>query len=687
MKNICVVISFFVLNAFGPQTFADDENSVVNEGKNSSAEKPVENLIVWGRAERQKGHAKSASQGLVGFADFSTRPLQRIGELTEVVPGMVATQHSGEGKANQYFLRGFNLDHGTDFSGYFAGMPINMRAHAHGHGYLDLNFLIPEVISTVSFSKGPYRADRGDFSTAGTSTFNVYERIARPFIQLEGGSDNYFRSVAAGSTDFAAGHLMAALEMQRNDGPWTLASDVEKYNLLSKYSYRHDDTDYQLILSIYDNEWRATDQIPQRLVNSNTLDRFDFVDPNTGGNSQRISLIGGAEASHFKYGGYISRYELNLFGNFTYFLEDPINGDQHEQVDRRWIYGGYGEYRFDITEQVQISLGTDFRYDNIGATNLYQTTARVRRTTTRDDNVKWASLGLYANVDIQLSEQLRLNFGLRSDTYDYDVDAQLAANSGDDRESNFIPSLNIAYELNDHIEVYLNWGEGFHSNDVRGGTISVDPISGDPVDPINLFVDQEGAEIGVRLEGWQGLSASLTYFWLESDSELLFVGDSGSTEASDGSERTGFEIDLFWNINQNWTMDVVAAFVDSKFTDVPSQFEHIPNAHGRVIGAGLTYVQPQGLTASVRVRHFGDAPLIEDNSVSHGETTVVNLGVAYQFADWEVGIDLINLFDAEDDDIAYFFESQLGNETNPVEDVHFHPVDPFSVRFNIKRTF
>ncbi|XOV82625.1 MAG: TonB-dependent receptor [bacterium] len=643
-----------------------------------------EEMIVWGRAQTQKGKAISASQGLVGYADFDTRPLERVGELVEVVPGMVATQHSGEGKANQYYLRGMNLDHGTDFSAYFEGMPINMRAHAHGQGYLDLNFLIPEIISTVSYAKGPYNADRGDFSTAGTTSMSIYDTLDRPFIEATYGSDDYHRLVSAGSMDLADGHLLAALEVVRDEGPWQLGTDLQKNNLLLKYSGQVGDLDTHVLVSHYDNEWRSTDQVPKRLTSSNAIDRFDFIDPGLGGDSSRSTLITGLQGEQLQASLYASRYKLRLFNNFTYFAEDPVQGDQFEQLDARWIVGGNVQYRFDVGSKSSLRIGGDLRIDDISDANLYATRARVRTMTIRNDSVDWRSLGAFAELTTRWTERLRTVVGLRADYFDYEVDANLTANSGKGDDGNFVPSFALAYQVNDFVEVYANWGKGFHSNDVRGATISIDPLSGDPVDTVDVFVEQEGAELGLRVEGWRGLALTATYFWLESDSELLFVGDGGATEPSDASKRTGVELGAFWNINSRWTADLNAAFVDSRFVGVARGFDEIPNARDRVIGAGITYVQPKGWTASLRLRHFGEAPLTEDGSVTNGDTTVVNAGLQYDFGQWQAGLELLNLLDAEDDDIAYYFASRLPGEAAPVEDIHFHPVIPFSIRASLR---
>ena len=314
----------------------------------------IEEIVVYGRSLAQKGSSKSASEGLVGYSDFSTRPIERVGEFVEVVPGMVATQHSGEGKANQYFLRGMNLDHGTDFSAFFMGMPINMRTHAHGQGYLDLNFLIPEIISTVRFAKGPYRADRGDFSTAGTTTFSVYEEVASPYIKVEVGSDNYSRSLAVGSLDLNRGVMLSALEVMKSDGPWVLPADVDKVNFLTQYTLDLHETQIKTALTVYDNNWNSTDQIPQRQVLSGAMGRFGYVDPSLGGDSSRLNMVFEMSNDNYSTGLYLSRYKLNLFGNFTYFQEDPLNGDAHEQVDRRWIYGGHFEFQRELTSRINL---------------------------------------------------------------------------------------------------------------------------------------------------------------------------------------------------------------------------------------------------------------------------------------------------------------------------------------------
>ena len=647
----------------------------------------LEEVIVWGRALEQKGAAVSASSGLVGYADFEFRPLQRVGELVEVVPGMVATQHSGEGKANQYYLRGMNLDHGTDFSAYFEGMPINFRAHAHGQGYLDMNFLIPEVVSSVRYAKGPYSADRGDFSSAGTGSFEIYDRLPEHFVQLTAGEDAYRRVVAAGSVDVVGGHLLAAVEAVDDDGPWDLPADLKKRNVLFKYRNDGERFDSSLVLSVYDNEWTATDQVPSRWVDQGPGDRFGFIDPTLGGESSRVSAIAGVSSERVSATAYVSRYELDLYNNFTYFLDDPVNGDQNQQVDRRWVYGGSADFVFDWGSGSVLRIGGDLRYDDIGAADLYATTRRVRRYGIRQDDVNWLSAGAFGELTTAWSDRLRTVAGLRVDHYDFEVNALLGANSGSDSEQQLLPSLSVAYQLDDSIEAYANWGRGFHSNDVRGVMINVDPVSGESADSVGLYVDQTGYEFGLRLEKWRGLNATLTWFYLESDSDLLFVGDSGATEPAAGSERVGVELSAFWQLGDHWTLDVNASVVNSEFVGVPRSEDQIPNAPGRVVGAGITYVGFNGFNGSLRMRHFGDVPLVEDDSVGRYSTTVFNMSIGYEIGAWSFGAELLNVFDAEDNDIAYWFESRLPGEASGAEDIHFHPVQPRSLRFSVRRRF
>jgi outer membrane receptor protein involved in Fe transport len=668
----------------GAHVAAQDESS-----DESTGSEPMEEIVVWGRASQLLGAADAASQGVVGYADFSTRPLLRVGELVEVVPGMIATQHSGPGKANQYFLRGINLDHGSDFAARFDGMPINFRTHAHAQGYLDLNFIIPEVVERVEYRKGPYYADSGDFSLAGSISFKTYDRLERPFSELVLGSENDYRLVAAGSHDLADGTLLYAGELAARDGPWELEQDLDKLNGLIKYSGRIGDLETQITASAYTSEWVSTDQIPQRAVESGQLTRFGFIDPAIGGESTRLSVAATLYMGATELVVYGSRYELNLLSNPTYFLNDPINGDEIEQEDRRSILGAIARRDWDTSwgnRLVFPTVGAELRYDKVDELNLFNTVARQRVGSVREDEAQELSVGIFAEAEILLTDKLRSTIGLRGDFYDFDVTSKIPANSGGGSESLVQPKLGLAYEIANGMEIYANYGTGFHSNDVRGVTIRVDPVSGDPATPVETLVEGEGYEFGYRSEAWEGLKFSVVAFWLDLDSELLFIGDAGTTEPSGATRRHGIELSAFWEASDRLVVDLTAAKTHGRYKDAPAGENRIPDAHEFVLGAGATWVLPR-LTASFRVRHFSDAPLTETGSVSKGDSTLANLGISYDFGKVEVGVDVLNLFDAEDDDIAYFFESRLIDEPAPMEDIHFHPVESRAVRASARWRF
>jgi outer membrane receptor protein involved in Fe transport len=667
-----------------PMAWAQDE----------AANPESERIVVWGRAIELIGEAQAASQGIVGYADFETRPLSRAGELVEVIPGVVATQHSGTGKANQYFMRGFNLDHGTDFSGSVDGVPINMRTHGHGQGYLDLNFIIPEIVERVEYRKGPYYADAGDFSAAGATRFVTYDALTENFVQLGAGENGYGRALAAGSFDLdASTTLLAAGEYQVYDGPWVLDEELTKLNAVAKLTRETGAGRYGLELWAYDAEWASTDQVPLRAIESGLIDRLGFIDPDLGGETTRFSLVG--DAAWDFWGGettataYATGYEMSLWSDFTYLLDDPVNGDEFEQHDHRIIYGGEIAHVRDARfggRDVTLTFGAATRYDDIDDVGLFKTAARERLETVRQDAVEELSVAVYAEAEVPLTEHIRATLGLRGDYYDADVDAvSLPANSGSADDSLLSPSVALAWRASDALELYANYGQGFHSNDARGATISVDPSSGDPVDPVELLAKGEGGELGARFE--QGpFNATVAAFWLDLDSELVFVGDAGTTEANDATRRVGIEAAAFYEAADWLVFDVSAAYTDAKFRDAPSDFDRIPNAVETVVAAGATALWDD-YTASLRVRHFGEAPLIEDNSVKSEPTTVVNLGASYEIGRVRFEANLFNAFDSEDADITYFFESQLPGEAFPVEDIHLHPVEPRQLRLGVRVAF
>ncbi|MFN2377139.1 MAG: TonB-dependent receptor, partial [Candidatus Binatia bacterium] len=633
---------------------------------------------------------------------LETRPLLRNAELLEVIPGLLATQHSGSGKANQYFLRGFNLDHGSDFSVRVDGIPVNLPTHAHGQGYLDLNFVIPELVRTVRYHKGPYYAETGDFASAGTAYLQLEDRLERGFVQVSGGMYGFGRAVLANSSALAGGDLLYAADVNYYDGPWKLDEEAVKGNALLKWTRGDDERGVQLFATAYTADWNATDQIPRRAVRDGSLPRLGFVDPTDGGDTGRYTVSGSAWRSgdHSRTRGQIYGvyYHLDLFSNFTYFLDDPVSGDQIHQHDRRGIFGGDVQHSWygDLASFAHESrVGFGLRHDHIPSVALRRSSARQLLYTVREDEVEQTSMFAWGETTVSLLDWLRVVAGLRLDGYRFDVESDVAANSGDKLDGIASPKLGLVAGPWKRTEAYFNFGTGFHSNDARGTTIRVDPVSGGAADRVDPLVRSIGYEVGVRVEAFEGLHSSVALWLLDLDSELVFVGDAGATEAGDSSRRYGIEWANYYQPTEKTALDLDISWTRARFDDVPDATNDIPGAIPLAIAAGVTQRFPFDLYAALRLRYLGEFPLEESGDVKSGSTTLVNLRLGWEQqpgsggeeGDWSAWVDLLNLFDSRDRDIAYYYESRLPNENAGVEDIHFHPVEPFGVRVAIERRF
>jgi outer membrane receptor protein involved in Fe transport len=645
----------------------------------SLTDDPQVDIIVYGRSVDQAGIATSGSQGVVGYADFENRPISRAGELAENVPGLIATQHSGSGKANQYFLRGFNLDHGTDLAEFVDGAPINMRSHGHGQGYLDLNFLIPELVERIDYAKGPYHAENGDFSSAGSMRFKTKDRSQHPFAEVTGGSFGYLRGLFAGSTDLGAGSLLAALEVTSSNGPWVLDEHQRKFNGVVKLT----EPNWSLGLSAYSNSWVSTDQVPERAMTSGLIPRNGFIDPNLGGKSGRLALTFNGTFIGTDITAYAIGSRLELTSNFTYFLDDPIAGDEFRQRDRRGVFGGSVRHEWK-NDTLTVRLGGDLRWDRIGVIGLQHSVAGLATGTIRQDRVDEYGGGLYGEVEAALLPDLRLDLGLRGDAIGYNVRSDLAVNSGTGAAAIMTPKAALAWQPARGLEFYANYGQGYHSNDVRGAAISVDPSTGSPVDRVPVFARSYGAELGARLERGK-LKLSIVGFTLDLQSELVFVGDAGTTEPEAASRRYGAELALFWRPLPGIAIDGTAAWTHARFKGVAPGQDFVPGATPVVLGGGISAKFGRGLTGTVRVRHFSSAPLVEDGSQHSQGTTLVNLGLYREAGRVRIGLDVLNLFDAKDPDITYYYASRLpGEPVDGIADKHLHPVEPRQVRLAVR---
>lgn len=655
----------------------------------------LEEVVVTGTLDRLQGTPLSASQGIVASEQLDMRPVLRTGELLEVVPGLIVTQHSGDGKANQYFLRGFNLDHGTDLATSVDGVPVNMPTHGHGQGYTDINFIIPELVQSIEYRKGTYYAETGNFSAAGAVNMRYRRSLEAPVVVLEAGEDNYIRSLIAGSSQLGGGTLLMGFDYANIDGPWLLEENYRKRNGLLRYSRETERGLFSVTAQGYEGDWRSTDQIPLRAVQSGQIDRFGTVDPTDAGDSHRYSLtadwtaaLGSGQSKALLYA---IDYDLDLISNFSYFT-DPENGDQFQQIDQRRVYGGDWSWRSSfgwLGREQDFAAGVQVRHDDIGKVGLYRTIARERFDTVREDAVKHTSYGVYSSIDSRWSDSIRTTVGLRADRFEFDVGAGLAANSGQGSDSIVSPKFALVLGPWSKTEFFFNAGKGFHSNDARGTTITVDPTDGvTPADKVDALVDAVGLDVGVRTAIVPNTQLSLSLWSLQLDSELLFVGDAGTTEASRASERRGIEASVIWNPLTWLIVDADLAWSRSRFSDFDAAGDRIPGAVENVASVGVAIDHPSGWFGGARFRHFGDAALIEDNRVRSEPTTLVNLEAGYRF--WErykISAAVYNVFDSEDNDITYFYESQLANETQPMEDIHFHPVEPRTVRVTLSATF
>ena len=475
----------------------------------------IEKLTVYGHRDGLIGESISASSGIIGQGEIEQRPMLRSAEMLELIPGMAVTQHSGSGKANQYFIRGFNLDHGTDFATSIDGMPINMRSHGHGQGYTDLNFIIPESISTINYQKGSYSASQGDFSSAGSAQFKLVDNVKHQQIELSIGEDNYKRAVVLGSTNLTKGKLIAAAEWQGYDGPWDdINEDVNKKNALLRYVGKAFNGDLSISAMAYDNTWNSADQIPQRAVSHNLITQLGSLDTTLGGSSSRYSLSGNWQGEHLKASAYVIKYDLNLYSNFSYFLNDPINGDQFNQQDSRNIYGTTLSYQFETKTSginMQHTAGLELKHDDIDNVGLYNTKAREQLSTVRQDALKQTSYSSFWESKLLFTPKLEATAGVRYDYFDTNVTSITAVNSGkaSDDLISFKASLN--YRFTQLLAAYANWGQSFHSNDARGSTINIDPVTGDQAERVDLLVKSEGAEIGLRFADEKNIICQLRF--------------------------------------------------------------------------------------------------------------------------------------------------------------------------------
>jgi len=597
----------------------------------------IEEVVVFGRSLDLRGQANAATEGTVGGADLLIRPMLKTAELLEAMPGMVAVQHSGSGKANQYFLRGFNLDHGTDYSAHVDGVALNLRSHGHGQGYLDINGLIPETVDGIDYRKGPYRADIGDFSLAGASFIRTIDRLDRSFVSAEAGRFGWNRYAGGMSEDVGQGTLTLVGEYKQYDGPWQTPEQLDHGALWGKYTQQTSFGSAALTLSAYDAQWNPTEQIPERGIGTPACaDAFCALDPTANGQTQRVILTGTLNGDDWDATVYAQHYDWDMKSNPTYDYQ--IN-----QFDQRWIIGGKASRTLIDTGTLQLLIGGDGRYDD--ATNVgidhYEAGRFVENIA--DNEIKEGSIGIYSEATWYLTDKLRLLGGLRADHYDFDVSANSPGSAaGQTTDAQVSPKAGLAWEATDAVELYANWGRGFHSNDARGVVNRVDPVPG--------LSRGEGHEFGAR-STLGDLTLTASYWWLDQASELIFVGDSNSVEAKGGSEREGAELTAFWR-PFDW-LGIDAAYTESRA-------RYVNNPEGAYVEGAIEKAAQLGIAAtrdnwdaSLRLRYLGPYALVADNTDRAEPLLTASLRAARHWSAFTLYAEVINLLDSDRKEIVY----------------------------------
>jgi outer membrane receptor protein involved in Fe transport len=661
-------------------------------------------VIVTTDKSNSIGRAYSASEGFVTAEQLENRPLLRPAEVLETVPGLTVTQHSGDGKANQYFLRGFNLDHGSDFATSVHGAPVNMASHAHGQGYMDLNFLIPELVGGLRYNKGVYAAEDGDFGSTGSARIDYRRSLEAPYLDLTVGEHNYRRALAAGSQEWNGLQLLGALEIAGNDGPWEQPENLRKANAALRASSGTADNGYSLALLAYRGTWKATEHVPERAIDSGEIGRFGNLLPNDGGETHRISLTGEwastGNDSAWRANAWIVDYALNLFSSPSGFINGP-QGDQHEQADDRTLFGGQLERRWflgDNWRDTEISLGTQLRHDRIGTVGLYDTVDRLRTHTVREDRVNQTSTALYLQADTEWLPGVRSTAGLRYDHIRANVDPTGGdfnqTNGGSASDNQLSPKLSLAWRVLPKLDLYANWGRGFHSNDARGATTRTNPLDGSVMDAVPLISTTTGSEIGLRANPWKHWESTLSFWRTKMDSELVFVGDEGVTEPRGSSHRQGIEWSNHLAPWPNLQIDADVAVSKARFDEAVNGGKRVPNAIPVSASIAATYDGGDRWFGGLRLRYIGSYDLEETGSEKSNAFLTANAKLGYRLdKQWQFSLDVLNLFDRKANDIEYWggaCSAADGPGCNGGEGIDgrlVHPLEPRTLRVGLRYTF
>jgi outer membrane receptor protein involved in Fe transport len=628
---------------------------------------------------------KAASAVTVSGGELKMRPRLRPADIIEAVPGLFAVQHAGGGKANQYFLRGFDIDHGTDVALFVDGVPVNMPSHGHGQGYADLHFLIPELVSSLDAHKGSYDARFGDFATAGALNLKLADHFDESQASLTIGQYGILRGLVISSLEIGdRWRVVLAGEGYAQDGPFAIPEELRRFNGFARATYDlTGSSKVSLTAMSYAGRWRASGQIPLREVEGGRLDRFGSLNPNEGGSTQRHGLTLGLDAldhnASLKATLYAIRYVFRLYSDFTFFLNDPVYGDMIEQTDDRGVFGGdlrvsYHHHLGPL--RLETTVGVQARADSI-ENGLYHDFGRERLSTRVSASVAQTGIGMFAEGEAKLDKWLKFTVGARVDRADVDVEDKLddagsvgSHGTGSQGSTLISPKASLALSPRPELDLFLDFGRGFHSNDARGAARSTGRAT--------LLTPATAYEIGARVRPVKPLTLSLSAFRLDLDSEQVYVGDEGTTEPSDPTSRIGAEVGARLYFGRWLFADADAAFTRAEYQTSGGD-KAVALAPTRTLTAGVGFRAPFGTFGSIRVRSLADRPATEDESITAEGFTVVDAQVGHRLGPVELSVDVQNLFNAEWREVQFASETQLKNEPAPVEEIHFVPGWPFTI--------
>ncbi len=634
---------------------------------------------------------KLSAMNVISKIDLETTPVNSSQEILRKVPGLFIGQHAGGGKAEQIFLRGFDIDHGTDITISVDGMPVNMVSHAHGQGYADLHFIIPETVEKIDFGKGTYYANKGDFATAGYVAFQTKDKIEKSSIGLEVGQFNTMRTVGLFNllANQKTQNAYIATEFYITDGPFDSPQNFNRINLLGKYSaILSDNSKFSILASRFSSKWDASGQIPQRLVDNGTISRFGAVDDTEGGNTSRTNFNASLsksidENTFLKANAFYSNYQFELYSNFTFFLEDPINGDQIKQKENRDIYGMNTELnkktKINDTD-VLLQIGAGFRADATKDTELSHT---LNRRTVLENiklgDIDESNLFSYLNSEFTFGK-LMINPAIRLDYFKFNYQDKLTTHYKTQSESKvkFSPKLNFIYSQNNNLQFFVKSGMGFHSNDAR----VVVQNNGKEILPTAI-----GTDIGTIWKPFPRLIVNSALWYLYLQQEFVYVGDAGIIEPSGKSRRMGADLGLRYQLNDWLYFDADANYTYARSIDEPKGENYIPLAPDFTTTGGLSFQKINGFSGGIRYRYLKNRPANEDYSIVAKGYFISDLNVNYQYKNINFGVSVENIFNTEWNETQFATESRLKNEPTSVEEIHFTPGTPFFMKGKIIYSF